>query len=133
MSRFFILMLCAVVCSGCAGHVTRADLKEKYDHHAQFDVDSSLQTTIKNIENKLDECRIAGVGWSPVITIFEELGEARMEYKFDQNHPFAYRIHTLVELKRQNNRTNVALYTVDMQKRVIRTLEYGAKGLPGCP
>ena len=66
------------------------------------------------------------------IVLLEELGEARMEYR----DAALSRICLLVDLTKVDGKTQVAVYSVSKVgdwARAFRTLEYGAKGIAGCP
>ena len=127
MNRILSLVLCLIACSGC-GNVTPVQMRTDHGLHSQFTVDGSMQTVIKRIRAKTAECQ-----WNPLdsITLLEELGEAQIEYRSTAG---ADVIFFLVDLHRQNDKTRVDIYaTYKMHERAFKILEYGAKGLPGCP
>ena len=125
MYHLFIVMLFVFICSGC-GTVYTSELRANPGFQAQFDVDAGLQTVIKNISGKRDECKTFGFEH---IAILDDLGEARVEYRHTDHTILAF-----VELKSENNKTSVSIYASQwVAKRSFDALEQGAKGLPGCP
>jgi len=125
MFRLCLSVLCAIICAGC-GSPHASDLRIDSALHAQFEVEGSLQTVANNIAKKNDECRVFGAGY---VSIFEELGEARIEYK-----PTDRVLMALIDLKKHGGKIHVSIYAESFaKKRSVQTLEYGAKGLPGCP
>ena len=127
MNRIFIIALCVLIFSGC-GTVTPREMRTDHAHHSQFEVDGSLQTVIKNISKKTEEC---GFNFIERITLLEELGEAHIEYRSVSGADVLF---GLVDLNRQNGKTRVDIYaTYKMHDNILKTLEYGAKGFPGCP
>jgi hypothetical protein len=129
MNRIIIfLVLCSVICSSCARR-TAKELRGDYSHHSRFEVEDSIQIVIKNIRNKTNECT-----WHfpEYITMLDELGEAQIEYR----RTIAMSgdvLCFLVDLNRQNDKTRVDIYGTHFGEDAVRILEYGAKGLPGCP
>ena len=123
----FAIALCTVVCSGC-GPATPAQLRADHALHSQFEVDDSIQTVIKSISNKDNECR---TGLPANIMFLEELSEAQIEYRLSFQQ-----LIFLVDLKRQDDKTQVAIYSARSRlgwERPFRILELGAKNFPGCP
>ncbi|MCL2122992.1 MAG: hypothetical protein FWH34_02770 [Desulfovibrionaceae bacterium] len=124
-------VICAGVCSGCTP-ILQSDARTNYALHSQFDIDSSIQITIQNIRNKKSECRPFHV--SENITILDELGVAHIEYRGVGGMHGG--ILFLVDLSRKTDKTRVDIYytaRIPGGETAFRTLEYGAKGLPGCP
>ena len=127
MIRILSLALSVIICSGCS-ITTPAELRADHALHSQLEVTDSLQTVVKNISNKANEC---GTPLSENIAVLEELGEGRIEYRNHNNV-----IVMLVDLRRHNDKTRVTIYSrfkVFGWEKSFRTLEYGAKNLPGCP
>jgi len=129
MKYLLILALCVMICSGC-GKYTPSALREDHALYSQFEVDDSMQVVIKNIAKKRHECGNVSYGH---VTMLEELGVAHIEYQGADG-----RLQFLVDLKRKNDKTNVEIYSARASKAlgwesVFKTLEHGAKGLPGCP
>ena len=129
MMRFLTFVLCAFVCSGCLPAATNtAEMQSNRSLHSQFDIDSSLQASIKKISYKWNECQPPYL--SEHIVLLDELGEARMEFR-DMNN----RMWLLVELQKNAGKTrvDVSSYRSVGWESAFRILEHGAKGLPGCP
>jgi len=121
-----------LICSNYvkAGIVTPFEIRKYNGIHSQFDVDDSLQMIIKKISFKVQECNE-----NPLIehvTLLEEFGEGYIEYR----EPGADNILFLVDLKRQNNKTHIDIYstwkTIKRSQQIVKILEYAIKGL-GCP
>ena len=122
-----VLALCSTVCSGCY-NVTPAQMRTEHGLHSQFTVDGSMQTVVKNIRNKTNECK-----WDMPdrVTLLEELGEAQIEYRSVAGVDV---LLFLVDLRIKDGKTSIDIYTMNkMHEKFFRVLEYGAKGLPGCP
>ena len=127
MYRIIIFALCVIICSGCSD-LTPSELRSDPGLHSRFIVNDSIQIVIKNIMYKKDECR-----WDTLdsVTLLEELGEARIEHR---SYAGASAIFFLTDLRRQSDKTYVDIYaTYKMHERGLKIIEYGAKGLPGCP
>ena len=103
-------------------------MRAKPAHAAQFYVDSSPQKVIKNIQSKQGEC---GYLWDGRVTVLDELGEAYIEYRDNAGGL----LHFLVDMKRQGEVTSVTIYSANSSpdSNGFRLLEYGAKGIQGCP
>lgn len=121
-----------VMMVGCAkGKITPSEIRADNILHSQLYTDNSIQSTVKNISDKRNECKPFML--SEYIVVLDEIGEARIEYRDAAN-----RINMLVDLKKENNKTRVDIYSVVGSKalgweKAFKTLEHGAKGLPGCP
>ena len=130
MTRTVIFALCVFLSLGCS-RTLPAEVRADSALHSQFDLRGSLQVSVKNISTKWEECRPFDIVASEYIVIVDELGEARIEYRTKDND-----IMLLVDLKKQSDKTHVAIYSfykVFGWERAFRTLEHGAKNLPGCP
>ena len=130
MHYMLVLVLYVITCVGCAP-IHRSDAKIDHVLHSQFDIDDSIQSVITRVVNKKSECRTP-IFPENIITL-EDMGEAHIEYRHSN---FNLSIMFLIDLKRQDNKTRVDIYYTSRfpgGERAFRTLEYGAKNLPGCP
>lgn len=123
-----LMIACGFCCSGCTTIVTPQQLRAEHALFSQFEIDSGLQATVKNITNKAHECKMGD--FQEHITLLEEFNEANIVYRLGDV------TFLLVDLSRQGDKTHVAIYSqykVGGWKRPIMVLEYGAKGMTGCP
>jgi virulence-associated protein VapD len=135
MNRVLVIILSVVICSGCYGYYLASDLRVKSTYRSQFEVESGLQAIIRNLDRKMnEECGGSLYLYNSFIMkifLIEELGEARIEFRVLESSP---RSVTLIDLKRQKNKTKVAMYASGFTgaEDAFRALEHVMKGLPGC-
>ena len=129
MNRILIVILAVIFCSGC-GKLTVAEMRAKPAQVSQFYVEDSPQMVIRSVQSKQEEC---GYLWDGRVTTLDELGEAHIEYR-SGGTPGAELLLFLVDLKKQDGKTSVSIYSANSSfTRGFKTLEYGAKGIRGCP
>ena len=119
--------MCAVL-AGCSLKYTQEEIRAEHKYRSQFNVDDSIQVAIKNIINKQVEC-FPRLVFDRRVTVLDEIGEATIEYKSGMSNAATV---ILVDLKRQNDKTLVTVYATH-GKGVFDSIEYGAKGIEGCP
>ena len=139
MNRILAVAICILICSGCGKIIIHpSELRREHAAHTQFDVSDSFQAVAKKISHKWNECQPASFVES--IVMLEDIGEARIEYRAPKNNT----LMMLVDLHKQHNgASQVDIYSVYASETLplggpswnvqTRTLEHGAKGLPGCP
>jgi len=128
-AMLLIVVLCTLLLSGCSRYNTVSEIRTNPSVHSRFVTDDSIQTVIKNVRNKADECKLQV---QDSVSVLEEYGEARIEYLAGAHDALFW----LVDLHRQQDKTSVDIYSAyktSNANRRFKILEHGAKNLPGCP